>query len=137
MVDYCFLLRQAVALIAAIAYPWFAAEKDFFQIELNGKFDSLKAQWHKLNIEIRLIIFIPITALADKDDPLVGLAYLALVFAIHWLVFDYRLNTFRGLDPWYQGQNAGSDKFATKLNKLLALGLTLTLYLGACYWVLT
>jgi hypothetical protein len=135
------LFPQLPALVLALAYPWLAAHKDAIQIEANGRLDTLKKEWHGINVRLRIWIFCCIGLAANFGIPgfratALFVAYLLLVNAIHWLLFDYRLNTLRGLDPWYQGQNAASDHYASKRNKLLAIGVSLALYLAAVYWVL-
>jgi hypothetical protein len=133
-----FIVDHFLLLILAAAYPIFAAKKDHIQIEANGSFDSLKSDWHKINVYIRVLIFGVAAALPVQSVPtlVVSLAYLLFSSALHWLIFDYVLNKLRGLDPWYQGQNAESDKYATPRNKYLVLGITGLLYLGSLIWAL-
>lgn len=137
-----FLLLQLLGLLLAVAYAWLAARKDAIQIEANAYLDSLKTSWHRVNVLIRLVVFgiysLALLVVGGLNWPsvLVALTYFLLAAAIFWLLFDYRLNTLRNLMPWYQGQNAKADQYATKGNKLLALAATGIAYLGACSWFL-
>lgn len=155
VVDYGFYISQAANLTLAVVYPWLAAKKDAIQIEVNGSFDSLKAEWHKVNVWIRVAAFGCIGVSGNTELGLQGLAvafgYFSFAAAIFWLLFDYRLNTLRGLEPGYVGANADADALikwlAMRLNytmeeagkriKWAAFFVTSLMYLGPCYWVLS
>jgi hypothetical protein len=150
MVVPTFLIQQTASLVLAIVYPWLAAKKDAMQIIANGSLDSLKADWHRVNVWIRITAFGCLGLAADVQHPLVGLAYFILAAAIFWLLFDYRLNILRGLEPGYIGANADADRLikwlAMRFNytleeagrriKWAAFGVSSVSYLAVCYWVL-
>lgn len=138
------LINQAFFLSASLVAPEYLAIKDYIQIEANGRLDSLKAEWHAVNLCIRFIMFVPLAMVAIfpafmvvksfagiVSSILVLLTSLALNAAIHWKLFDLHLNKLRGKDPAYIGQNAKSDLFLHKhpKAKLYSLIATICFYL--------
>jgi hypothetical protein len=160
MQTVAFLLSQLPCLLLALSYPYLAAKKDAIQIEANGSFDSLKKVWHSVNVLIRVAAFGSLGIAADApvswllgfqlQGAAVLLAYYLFSAAIFWLLFDYRLNTLRGLEPGYVGQNADADKLimlvaqrlhytmeeAGRLLKWASFSFTGLGYAAACFWFL-
>jgi hypothetical protein len=156
VVDYSFYISQSASILLAVAYPWLAAKKDAMQIIANNSLDSLKADWHRVNVWIRVTAFGCMGVAADVQHltfPYLALAFGYFCFAagIFWLLFDYRLNTLRGLEPGYVGANADADALikwlamrfnytmeeAGKRIKWAAFVVTSFMYFGACFWVLS
>lgn len=119
-----FVIGQVICLATSYFYPYVLAAKDAIQIEMNGRFDSLKKQWHRLNVVIRIMNFAPLQLLAVLPLALIEGMYWRAVFiyvaliilanAWHWFKFDQTLNQLRGLVDLYIGKNADSDLFLKK-----------------------
>lgn len=147
MVVFC--IQQAASLLLAVVYPLLAAQKDFIQIDANGSIDSLKADWHRINVWIRVAAFGCLAVAANTEHWWVAPAYFALSAAIFWLLFDYRLNILRGLEPGYVGNNSDADRLikfivmrfnysleeAGKRVKWAGLAVAFLLYIGSIYFV--
>lgn len=118
-----FLIAQAICLVLFYLYPEVLAKKDAIQIEANGRLDTLKKEWHRLNVIIRLMNVLPLGLLSVLPLLMEGIYVNALAVYVslacfqnawHWYQFDKRLNQLRGLDGFYLGKNAKSDLFMIK-----------------------
>lgn len=140
-----FIIGQAICLANAYFLAGLMAKDDAIEIELNGRFDSLKDEWHQISAKMRALIFgslamlalLPVAALWF-NALLVGLTFGGFSLSIHWNRFDALLNKFRNLPKDYLGENAKLDLFLKrydasqivrlKKNSLFATGLA---YLAA------
>lgn len=102
------LLTLFVALVPVVVYPLLAAKKDYFQIEANGSWNSLKDSFHHINVWLRVLMFGSVGVLAFKNLFLLA-AYGLVSVAVFWVLFDRRLNKYRGLPLAYVGQTADLD----------------------------
>lgn len=122
-------------LFPAVFYPLVAASKDNIQIELNGKYNSLKDGWHKSNALIRVVVFMSLAGFYVLLGEIAGgvvwglvtaVAYGLLTLALFWVLFDRRLNRLRGKELNYVSQEpdaAYSDRFIVEVDRRTALNL--------------
>lgn len=117
------LIGQVICLAVSFILPFLMAKDDAIEIELNGSFDSLQKRWHKVSVETRILIFGSLSTVSLMPAVVDGHIFeaLALAFAfglfstaLHWFVFDRKLNKLRGLDPDYVGKNAETDNYVRR-----------------------
>lgn len=137
-----FIIGQAICLANAYFLSGLMAKDDAIEIELNGRFDSLKDEWHQTSAKTRALIFGSLATLALLPVAigghwiaalLVAVTFAGFSLSIHWNRFDALLNKFRNLPKGYLGQNAKLDIFLKvydasqivrlKKNSLIATGL--------------
>lgn len=143
------LAGQVVCLAVAFILPYLMAKDDAIEIELNGSFDSLKANWHQVSAIMRFTIFTALGTLSLLPAALIldlwiqaftaFVSYGFLAISLHWYIFDRKLNQLRGLNTDYIGINAEIDKLIHKeqtVLKLISLAVSAFCYLGTIYFLL-
>lgn len=121
---YTTAIGQMICLAVAFALPVLMAEDDAIEIELNGSIDSLAKYWHKTSSVTRAIVIGSLGVASLLPAALMGgywfesgsmlFAYGLLAIALHWVIFDLKLNRLRGLADDYNGKTADLDQYLAK-----------------------